>query len=304
MAMTHPPAAGGSPGPTGLPDPRRGFTLIELLVVIAIIAILAAMLLPALSKAKMKATGAYCKNNQKQLLLAFIMYSDDNDGVMPGPRYRYNGVDLDLRAGGYWPVPTIAAGMTVPQAIDEVRSKMSQGPLWPYCKNVGSYHCPGDQRFKKRPVGDTWAYDSYSKAESMHGIEGNKTLAHAPDCHPLIRLANVPENARAVVFLEESDPRNYNNGSWEYNPEDHANPWIDPFATFHNHASTLSFADAHVEEHKWLEPNTLAAAEAAENGQAGTGGGAFYHARQRPRDRDYEYFQPLYKYAEYPRFLY
>ncbi len=100
-------------------QPRRegaAFTLIELLVVIAIIAILAAMLLPVLNKSKMKASGAVCRNNQKQLLLSFMMYAQDNNDVMPGPYYN----NVDMIGGGYWggPMPDIASGMTMQAAIN------------------------------------------------------------------------------------------------------------------------------------------------------------------------------------------
>jgi prepilin-type N-terminal cleavage/methylation domain-containing protein len=229
-----------------------GFTLIELLVVIAIIAILAAMLLPALSRSKARAQGVMCLNNLKQLQIGWMMYCDDNNNRIPqniandAPEFDANPTDAIDQPGNpdaSWVLGDVSGA---PAWTNDLM--IIHGLLYSYLNSVNLFKCPT----AKNPTAPSVTRNrSYSMNGWMNGI----TPWNAQCINYLkVQQISLPPTM-ALVFIEEN-PKSINDGYWIQNPAN-PNSWIDSPAHYHNNCGSMSFSDGHAESRKWTDQSVL-----------------------------------------------
>jgi len=218
---------------------RRAFTLIELLVVIAIIAVLMAILMPSLNVAREQARSITCRGNARTLLLAWLMYKDENDASLVGGFPER----VTESPGSPW-VQIPPAGVNA--SVEEKKAYIQRGTLWPYVKDIDVYRCPSDKR-KNSPY-HKFAFRTYSIAGGMNGVRSESPFEW--EIKPCVRYTEIQQPATKYVFLAECDPRGYNMGSWVMYPK--SRRWVDPFGIWHrDNSSTLGYADGHVEMHRF-----------------------------------------------------
>lgn len=274
----------------GIHADSAGFTLIELLVVIAIIAILAAMLLPALSKAKERAQAVGCMNNTKQIMLCWHMYADDSKDYLPPNDYPY--LTSFLTFGNKDQMRNWVVG-TMEQPLDAFNTQMLLAPesvLSPYLKSVEAYRCPADhltiqgrQHVRSysmnnavgtrwwsstrggggghyppgAPVGGGWLSGSYQDPDPNYLTYGKVSSMSRPG--PANTWVIMDENPQTINdgLMAVAMPRN----------NDVANTILVDFpASTHGKAGGMSFADGHSEIHRWVDARTYTPPNSANPG--------------------------------------
>ena len=233
---------------------RRGFTLIELLVVIAIIAVLMAILMPALNRVKEQGKRAVCLSNLRQLTMAWIMYADENNDVLVNGAIGYSNATTGWgkHAGEIAWVDGLNTGWDQQDAQEQA---IKDGALWPFVKDTKMYKCPTGRKEESMTYAIMFSMNAVNHPPTQ-GVRG----AHIKK---RTEITN-PSPAYRVVFIDEGwmTPDAF---AVQYDSE---NWWDDP-PVRHGDGTVLSFADGHSEHWKWKGTDTIKRAREVERGHQG-----------------------------------
>jgi len=244
-------------------ESRSGFTLIELLVVIAIIAILAGLLLPVLSKARIKGQAISCMNNSRQLMLGWIQYyGDSNDQLVNNYGGRFPAVEEQNKTYRSWVNNFMTWQTTDPQnnAIDNLDG-ITMAPFFKYVGSSSVYKCPADHFLSptQRAAGIKTRPRSYSMNMFCGANTPNPPTTSGNFLFPTycqyLKAGNIRNPGETFVTLDEH-PDSINDGFLQTDPHTDISQWSpqhwnDLPATYHDGACGFAFADGHSEIHKF-----------------------------------------------------
>jgi prepilin-type N-terminal cleavage/methylation domain-containing protein/prepilin-type processing-associated H-X9-DG protein len=256
----------------------KGFTLIELLVVIAIIAILAALLLPGLARAKQQAQGVKCMSNLKECTLAWLTYNTDFKGVFP---YNSEGDVSDPTPGAYNPQGWVfgwqgySGTSQAPDPLDSNTNpayclSANYAQLGPYIKSIGVYRCPADRSGDLPNGAGLPRQRSYSMSESI-GANTNGSAVDPTQGYYLpsttfrvyLKESDLGRPSPAKLWLlTDENADSINDGAFAFampsgTASTPACSWIDVPSKRHNNACGFTFVDGHSEIHRWLMPQNI-----------------------------------------------
>lgn len=213
----------------------RAFTLIELLVVIAIIALLAALLLPALSMAREHSKRTVCQSNQRQLDLAWRMCADDNNGVLALNDWDFRSANVAESSSNSW--------VTGNAGLDTNITTLTRGTIYRYVKNIQAYRCPANRSLVLGT--STPILRTYSLSCFMGGTQADTDQWGIKPAH---KTSDIKGSTRTLTFLDEDDGT-IDDGHFLYVPA--INNWFNIPSWLHQNGVTLTFADGHVEYWRW-----------------------------------------------------
>ncbi len=228
--------------------PQNAFTLIELLVVIAIIALLLAIIIPAISLAKEKAKTLVCSTNLKSLSASISAYATENDDAICGSWNYSPGNGWGREHDWAWAPWQVGGTSNVADyanaTLAERHEGIKRGVLYPFIEALDAYHCVSDKSFAGN-------FRSYSMPDSLNGLWGQPTSTAAWDIMYKLSRISIPSNKYA--FVEENDPRGYNINSWVIHPDagTQSKVWADPLTVWHRGRSNFGYVDGHAKVKNW-----------------------------------------------------